>query len=111
MREASTASGWRRSIMGSRRERKKSSVVGQANSTAELPENSPCWKSNWAFGTSDISPKTLCSCKFREFFRDDQVAKSWKAHRDLTDAQAQCTLIAGLALWIPDLWSKQRQAA
>ncbi|MFD1894617.1 hypothetical protein [Ottowia beijingensis] len=39
MREASTASGWCRSIMWSMRERKKSSVAEQANSTAEkLPE-------------------------------------------------------------------------
>lgn len=40
------------------RERKKSSVAGQANSTAELPENSPYWKSNLEFTPSAITPKT-----------------------------------------------------
>jgi hypothetical protein len=43
--------------MWSMRERKKSSVAGQANSTEELPENSPYWKSNWEFGLSAITPK------------------------------------------------------
>jgi hypothetical protein len=38
-----TASGWRRPIMWSMRERKKSSVAGHANITAELPENSRYW--------------------------------------------------------------------
>ncbi|MDP3888360.1 hypothetical protein, partial [Hydrogenophaga sp.] len=45
------------SIMWSMRERKKSSVAGQANSTAELPENCPYWKSNWEFELSEITPK------------------------------------------------------
>ena len=39
------------------RERKKSSVTGQANSTAELPENSPYWKSNWEFSAPEITPE------------------------------------------------------
>ena len=57
------------------RERKKSSVAGQANSTAELPENCPYWKSNWEFRLSAITPKALCLCGFRGFFRGDYIAE------------------------------------
>jgi hypothetical protein len=53
------------------RERKKSSVAGQANATAELPENCPYWNSNWEFWISAITPQTQCSCGFWGLFRDD----------------------------------------
>jgi len=43
--------------MWSMRERKKSSVAGQANITAELPEINPYWKSNWEFCAPAITPK------------------------------------------------------
>jgi putative transposase len=59
MREASTASGWRRSIMWSMRERKKSSVAGQANSTAELPEISGPMSAEAVNATSMAFKKAL----------------------------------------------------
>jgi hypothetical protein len=42
------------------RERKKSSVVGQANITEKLPENSPYWKSNREIWPSAITPECQC---------------------------------------------------
>ena len=45
-------------------------IVGggaQANITAELPDNSPCWKSNRKFRLSAATPERLCSCGFQEF--------------------------------------------
>src|SRR5690606_7694291 len=58
MREASTASGWRRSIIWSMRARKKSSVAGQANMAVKLPENNCHWTTNWEFRVSDKPPTT-----------------------------------------------------
>src|SRR5690606_35983789 len=58
MREASTASGWRRSIIWSMRARKKSSVAGQANMAVKLPENNRHWTTNWEFRVSDKPPTT-----------------------------------------------------
>src|SRR5690606_2969833 len=58
MREACTASGWRRSIIWSMRARKKSSVAGQANMAVKLPENNRHWTTNWEFRVSDKPPTT-----------------------------------------------------
>ena len=48
--------------MWSMREQKKSSVAGQANITAELPEISRYWISNWEFAPSAITPERQCLC-------------------------------------------------
>src|SRR5690606_17296001 len=55
MREASTAKGWRRSIIWSMRARKKSSVAGQVNIKAKLPENSFYWTTNWELWVWDVA--------------------------------------------------------
>lgn len=69
MREANTDSGWRRSIMWSMRERKKSSVAGQVNITAELPEINPYWRSNRAFCASKITPEAIICADPRDSSR------------------------------------------
>lgn len=58
--------------MWSMRERKKSSVAGQANITVELPENCLYWKSNREFCHSEITPAGQCLCGLRGFFRGDE---------------------------------------
>jgi hypothetical protein len=58
------------------RERKKSSVAGQANITAELPENSLYWKSNWEKRPSEDTPENQCSCGFRGFFKADYLSSN-----------------------------------
>jgi hypothetical protein len=60
MRDASTASGWRRSIIWSTRELKKSSVAVQEDITAVISEISRYWISNWVFVSSAITPERQC---------------------------------------------------
>jgi len=45
----------RRSIIWSMRARKKSSVAGQENITARLPDNSRYWTTNWELWVSDMT--------------------------------------------------------
>lgn len=67
MRESSYTTERRRSINWSVRERKISSVAGEANSTAELPEHSPYWKLNLVKQSYADTPESQCSCSFRDF--------------------------------------------
>ena len=53
------------------REEKKSSVAGQANITAELPENCPYWKSKLGVLGIGNHPKTQHLCGLWGLFRDD----------------------------------------
>jgi hypothetical protein len=58
--------------MWSMRERKKSSVAGQANITAELPEISRYWISNWEFSPSAITPERQRLSGLWGLFRGDE---------------------------------------
>jgi hypothetical protein len=48
-------------------------VAGQANSTAELPEISRYWISNWEFAPSAITPKRQRLCGLQGLFRGNEV--------------------------------------
>src|SRR5690606_20852247 len=77
-RDASTASGWRRSITWSMRARKKSSVAGQANMAVKLPENNRHWTTNWEFRVSYKPPTTNVYAGHEDFsgttkYCDDMV--------------------------------------
>src|SRR5574343_99289 len=73
MREASTTRGWRRSIMWSRRARKKSSVAASANIT-NLPETRAYGKLKWELAKGRNPPARLCSCGLGGLFRADYLA-------------------------------------
>src|SRR5690554_5699374 len=77
MREASTASGWRTSIIWSMRARKKSSVAGQANMAVKLPENNRHWTTNWEFRVSDKPPTTNVYAGHEDFSGTTNSVGNW----------------------------------
>ena len=84
--------------MWSMREQKKSSVAGQANITAELPEISRYWISNWEFAPSAITPERQCLCGlWGGVFRGDQVPWAGQEHGQPDDTFCAEHSVAGTA--------------